>query len=82
MKRLSMTDAETIALAHVRKEKPEATNITVDSPKLEKNMWHIGGHYPMSGQEVVGTMEFQVMMDAQNGEIASSDSRGFLAGAG
>ncbi|MGO9643660.1 MAG: TIR domain-containing protein [Candidatus Bathyarchaeia archaeon] len=71
-KRLNISEAESIALDHVKKERPEATGISVDTRNLEKDQWHISGHYP----EASGSIYFDIVVDALSGTIVSSDFQG------
>lgn len=73
--KLSMPEAEKIALDYVKKEKPEATDLTISARNLEDNNWHIRGDYPIKDRIYSTSMYFEIVIDAEIGNIVSNDFR-------
>lgn len=81
-KKLSMSEAETIAVAFVKKERKEADNIKIYSKELKDNHWVVSGSYPVNGPKSGGTAEFDLVINADTGEVVKSKFGGHFVGVG
>jgi len=77
-RKISMQDAEKVALEFIKREKPQATDITISSKNLDKSDWHIRGSYEdpaLKNRFYPQSMHFEIVINGGTGEVVSSDFR-------
>lgn len=79
-KKLTLSEAEQIAIEFVGKKKPDSADVRIDSAELKDNHWNVSGAYSVTGDKIAGTIGFNVIVNADSGDVVKFDfySRGLV----